>query len=173
MHLAPQIADVNTLKPLPPVKRRNSVNRMARVVVCRALVCALFSLLALPFSLRGQDKLFITEFMADSSGTNGGRILDQNGDASDWLEIYNVQFERAFLSPVHSGAAVSNNKPIPHSDWPDHDNAVSGWFIHENFRLRLPLFARGGQSRGRHSHVLELVDKSALTLAITANASAT
>ena len=126
MHLAPQIADVNTLKPLSPVKRRNSVNRMARVVVCRALVCALFSLLALPFSLRGQDKLFITEFMADSSGTNGGRIPDQNGDASDWLEIYNVRFERAFLSPGHSGAAVSNDKPIPHSDWPEYDNAVSG-----------------------------------------------
>jgi hypothetical protein len=42
--------------------------------------------LAAPLSLRAQGSLFITEFMADNSRT----LADEDGDFSDWLEIYNA-----------------------------------------------------------------------------------
>jgi hypothetical protein len=52
---------------------------------------------ALTGHLQAQDRLFITEFMADNSTT----LLDQDGDASDWIEIYNTGPETASLAGWH------------------------------------------------------------------------
>ena len=41
----------------------------------------------------GQETVFITEFMA----ANNGSLLDQDGDASDWIEIYNAGSNTANL----------------------------------------------------------------------------
>jgi hypothetical protein len=56
-----------------------SFARLSRVALC-------FALLGLARVAAGQDAVFISEFLA----ANNGPVLDQDGDASDWIEIYNA-----------------------------------------------------------------------------------
>jgi hypothetical protein len=54
-------------------------------------------LLSLAHPLHAQNKLFITEFVANNSGT----LLDQDGDKSDWIEIYNTGPDAVSLGGWH------------------------------------------------------------------------
>src|SRR6185503_3305452 len=65
--------------------RKVTSMRSARLWRFCLLVCSVV-FLAGPFSAVAMDDLVLTEFMAQNSTT----LADEDGDFSDWLEIYNA-----------------------------------------------------------------------------------
>jgi len=86
----------------------------------------------------------ISEFSAD----NDGSLLDQDGDASDWIEIYNPSASTAILNDYYltddPGNLTKWRLPTSTLDETDHliifasgkDLAVAGDELHTNFSLR-------------------------------------
>ena len=92
---------------------------------------------------QAQDKVFITEFVAD----NAGALLDQDGDASDWIEIYNTGPDTVDLNGWHLTDEPGNlaKWTFPATNLPPggfllvfasaKNRAVSGQELHANFQL--------------------------------------
>ena len=105
--------------------------------------CFYLVLIMLASSLRAQEVLFITEFMAVNSGT----LLDQDGAASDWLEIYNAGSNTVNLAGWHLTDDAANlvQWTFPATNLPaggflivfasGKDRAVAGQQLHTSFQL--------------------------------------
>lgn len=127
--------------------------------LCPTISCFLLALIGLLIgvcSLNAQD-VVINEFMS----SNDGFMLDEDGEASDWIELYN----RGDACVVLSGYALSDNAAMPEK-WilPDtvlpsrgfmlvfasgKDRGTSGAELHCNFKIsasgeELLLSFRGG-----------------------------
>ena len=71
--------------------------KFATTLPSKRLFAAIFIFLAgLPL-LRAQDDVLITEFMASNNHT----LLDEDGDASDWIELYNAGTNTVNLNGWH------------------------------------------------------------------------
>jgi hypothetical protein len=130
------------LTPLPPqcyfcrMVFRTPIGR-ARLV----LACLLFTLLAIP--ALAQDLLRINEFAA----VNGGILPDENGDDSDWIELYNAGTNTVDLTGwfLTDNAANLTKWKFPTTNQPPNsylivfasgkNRRVPGAPLHSNFKL--------------------------------------
>jgi hypothetical protein len=105
--------------------------------------CIFAGLLGLTPMVQAQDNLMITEFMASNNHT----LLDQDGDASDWIELYNLGTNGMNLAGwrLTDDAADSAKWTFPVTNLaPNHflvvfasgkNRAVSGAELHTSFSL--------------------------------------
>ena len=100
-------------------------------------------LLALAVRLQAQDNILITEFMASNNHT----LLDEDGDASDWIELYNAGTNTVDLNGWHltDNASDLTEWTFPATNLPPNDfmivfasgknRAVAGQELHTDFSL--------------------------------------
>jgi hypothetical protein len=109
----------------------------------KRLAASFFSLMTGLILLHAQDDVLITEFMASNNHT----LLDQDGDASDWIELYNLGTNTVNLNGWHLTDNASNlaEWTFPATNLPpnsfmivfasDKNRAAAGQELHTDFSL--------------------------------------
>ncbi|HXG48814.1 MAG TPA: lamin tail domain-containing protein, partial [Methylomirabilota bacterium] len=109
----------------------------------KSLLPAIFVLAALGGNLKAQDAVLISEFLA----ANTGPVVDEDGDTSDWIELFNAGTNAVNLAGWHlTDEATDLNKwTFPATNLPPggylvvfasgKDRAVAGAPLHTSFQL--------------------------------------
>ena len=109
----------------------------------KRLAASVFVLMASLALVRAQDNVLITEFMASNTHT----LLDKDGDASDWIELYNAGTNTVNLNGWHLTDNAGNPAEwtFPATNLPPNNfmivfasgknRAVAGQELHTDFSL--------------------------------------
>jgi hypothetical protein len=123
-------------------------DKTGRVVKLTVIIAVLSAILALvptatPVSAAGTERVVISEFLA----SNGSGLADEDGDNSDWIELYNPSSSPLDITGWHltDDAALLTKWTLPSTTLAgngrlvvfasDKDRAVAGSELHTNFKL--------------------------------------